>query len=157
MINQLILPQRVRARSLPQKDDATGLPAVLFCCLSHLDTGGNRILVASCSTDQWGTFLKRALHAWRAGRFQAGPNLNRLSARGTEASRKFGSILARVKAGWGGMGIRLEQNALTNEDYNAIGDAMFNDDDVHPALPTNFGLNHLAEVGRSFSGSGGDV
>ena len=74
MINQLILPQRVRARSLPQKDDATGLPAVLFCCLSHVDAGGNRILVASCSTDQWGTFLKRALHAWRAGRFQAGPH-----------------------------------------------------------------------------------
>ena len=63
MINQLILPQKARARACahslqPQKDDVTG------CCLSHINAGGNRILVASCSTDLWGIFLKRTLHAW---------------------------------------------------------------------------------------------
>jgi hypothetical protein len=37
------------------------------------------------------------------------------------------------------MGTRHEQNTLTNEDYNAIGDAMFEDDGVHPALPAGCG------------------
>jgi hypothetical protein len=157
MINGLILPQKVRARSLPQKDDATGLPAVLFCCLSHVDSSGNPILIASGSTELWGKFLKRALYAWRAGRFQAGTSRDRLFAAGEAASRKFGLILAKVKADWCGMAAGYEQNTLTDGDYNAIGDAMYGDDDLCPALPANFGLNHLAEVGRSFSGSGEDM
>jgi hypothetical protein len=139
------------------KDDVTGLPSALFCCLSHVDSGGNRILVASCSTDSWGTFLKGTLHAWRAGRFEIGPNRDRLYAAGNEAPRKFEPILAKVKANWRGMETRYEQGTLTNEDYNAIGRAMFEDDGVHPALPADFGFNHLAEVGRPFSGSGENI
>jgi hypothetical protein len=99
MINQLILPQKARARSLlPMKDDVTGLPAVLFCCLSHVDYGGNGILVASCSTDLWGTFLKRTLHIWRAGRFETGLSRDRLYAAGNEASTKFEPILVSRSA-----------------------------------------------------------
>jgi len=155
MINHLILPQRVRARlPPPHKCDVTGLPSVLFCCLSHVDSNGNRILVAGCSTDQWGTFLKGTLHAWRAGRFETGPIRDSLRDAGNEASRKFESILAKVKDDWRGMKNSYEKNSFTNEEYNAIGRAMFEDDGVHPALPTDFGFNHLAEVGRPFCGSG---
>jgi hypothetical protein len=153
MINQLILPQRTRARSPPHKYDAMGLPSVLFCCLSHVDSNGNRILVANSSTDTWGPFLKRTLDAWRAGRFQPGPIRDRLHAAGDEASRKFETILTKVEADWRGMKSKYEKNSFTNEDYNAIGRAMF-EDGVRPALPTDFGFNHLAEVGRSFCGSG---
>jgi len=78
MINNLILPQRARARSLRTKDDVIGLPSILFCCLSYVDATGNLILVAGCSTDSWGAFLKRVLHTWRGCHFDAGPNQDRL-------------------------------------------------------------------------------
>ena len=97
-----------------------------------------------------GHILKRTLHKWHAGRFDTGPNRDRLDAAGDEASRKFEFILAKVKGNRLGMETRHEQNTLTNEDYNAIGRAMFEDDGVmsegdvvHPALPTDFGFNHL--------------
>jgi hypothetical protein len=96
MINKLILPQRARARPLPNKYDVTGLPSVLFCCLSHVDGNGNPILVVGCSADSWSPFLEKTLQIWRAGRFEASSNRDRLYAAGTEASRKFETILAKV-------------------------------------------------------------
>jgi len=147
MINRIILPQGARARSLPEKYDGTGLPSVLFCCLSHVDGNGNSILVTSCSTDSWGPFLKRALHTWRAARFEAGPDRDSLHTAGAQASTKFRAIL---NANGVGLKERHEKMALTNEEYNEIGRAVYEDG----ALPANFGFNHLAEVGRPFRGSG---
>jgi hypothetical protein len=57
---------------------------------------------------------------WRAGRFEAGPIRYGLDAAGNEASRKFETILAKVKADWRGMKNKYEKDSLTNEDYNAI-------------------------------------
>ena len=151
MINQLILPQRARARSPPVKGDETGLPSVLFCCLSHVDGNGIPFLIAGCSTDSWGRSLKRVLHIWRDSRFQAGIDRGMLHIAGHQASTKFEAVLARIDANWGDVKDRHENNSLTNEDYNRIGRAVYEDD---PALPANFGFNHLAEVARPFCGSG---
>ena len=151
MISQLILPQRARARPLPTKHDATGLPSILFCCLSHVDGNGTPILVASCSADSWSSSLKTVLHTWRNGRFQAGNDRDRLHTTGTKAMTRFGAVLARVDADWGEVKDKHGKDSLTNENYNYIGRAVYTDD---PELPANFGFNHLAEVGRPFFGSG---
>ena len=64
--------------------------------------------------------------------------------------------MARIDADWHGMKARHQRDCLTNDDYNKIGQAMY-EDGIHPALPTDFGFNHLAEVGRSFHGSGANM
>lgn len=162
MINRLILPQRARTRHPPnEKIDSTGLPSILFCCLSHTDPDNNGILVASCNADSWGPFLKGTLQAWRAGRMAFGPSRDDLFTAGDEVSRKFERILSKVKVDWLGMKDRYERNLLTNDDYNAIGHAVNEEDadasGVHKALPYDFGFNHLAEVGRPFHGSGNNM
>jgi len=61
--------------------------------------------------------------------------------------------LAGIEASQPGVKDRHEKDSLTNEDYNKIGRAMYKAC-VYPALPADFGFNHLAEVGRPFYGSG---
>jgi hypothetical protein len=84
---------------------------------------------------------------------QFGSQRNNLETAGRNAESKFARILPIVEARRLGMYNRRTANTLTNDDYNAIGIAMYQPDGTRAALQVHFGFNHLAKAGRSFRGS----
>ena len=113
----------------------TGLPYVLFTCVSHIDAEGVPLL--GTSLDQWQSkFLTRHSACWREGRFPANPTTDLLRDQGNTIYAKFKSIR------------RSRPASMSYEYANNINIDMFRPPDP---LPQQFGFLCSNENGRAFS------
>ena len=114
----------------------TGLPYVLFTCVSHIDAEGVPLL--GTSLDQWQfNFLTRHSVCWREGRFPTNSTTNQLRDQGDTIYAKFQSIRGNPPA------------PISYEYANNINIDMFKPPDP---LPQQFGFLCSNENGRAFSG-----
>lgn len=119
---------------------STGLPFVIFTCVSHTNAAGAPLCVVTTSLDQWqSSFLTKTSAGWRMGRFPDNPTTKQLRDQGNTIYAKFRSVTKDI----------IRPESISHEYVNKINFDMFRPPDP---LPQQFGFLCFNENGRAFSG-----